>query len=78
MTKDEIRKRCRKVFIHVTDNRIFEYGSGEYDFISVFREQETAEQTLSAKNGIAYEWEKGKQQTTKVVGFYLVPIVKLD
>lgn len=79
MEKDEIRQRCRKVYVHVTNNRIFSYGTGEYDFVNVFRDKQRAVESARAIQSTCYEWQKNEpKKNTKVVGFYLVPINRID
>lgn len=80
MTKDEIRKRCRKVYLHIAQNKIFANEDGnEYEFVKIFRRECYAVERLRDIDTVRKEWEKfkGAIPPTKVVGFYLVPITKI-
>ena len=81
MTKDEIRNRCPKVYLHISQNKIFANEDGnEYEFVKMFRQETYATERLRDLNTVPKEWEKfkGAIPTSKVVGFYLVPTTKID
>ncbi|MBE7172490.1 MAG: hypothetical protein INR73_18030 [Williamsia sp.] len=68
--------KCRKVYIPLRNNRIFDYGDspGEYEFVSVFREKQRAESVVKER-GQTYSYDKSEKANVirKVGSFYLVP-----
>lgn len=88
MDKNDIRAKCRKVYIVTTNGHIFGDGHGgnEHEFVPVFRSQERAETNVSDREACQTKiynldrFGKPKQppEKLKAVAVYLVPASKID
>ena len=90
MTPEEIRTRCRKVWIITTDNQIFgnepDDNLSEPRFAPAFRTKEIAVSNITDRQAAltkAYNLDRFGQpkyphQTLKAVAVYLVPASKID